>query len=155
MGRRRLVVPAGGIFPTVPSINQDFSVAGRKRDVDEALIGAFCAGATAIDAAKVAKCSENTARRRLADPEFSNRLKSEKAALLERVIDRLASIGRLSADVLFGLLKSNSEKTRLGAAKIALSSLFRGKEVLQLSVEIEELKTAIAAIVAERESLKD
>jgi hypothetical protein len=119
------------------------------------LIGAFCAGATALDAARVAHCSESTARRRLADPQFVIRLKSAKAELLQRVVDRLSSIGRLSADVLFGLLKSNSEKTRLGAAKIALSSLFRGKEVLQLSGEIEELKTAIAAIVAERESLKD
>jgi hypothetical protein len=125
---------------------------GGKKLVDEALIGAFVAGATAKDAARVAKCSENTARRRLADPVFAERLRKEKAALLERVVDRLASIGRLSADVLFGLLKSSSEKTRLGAAKIALSSLFRGKEVLQLSDEIEQLKTTVAQLVGDRQS---
>jgi hypothetical protein len=127
-------------------------VAGRKKDVDEALLGAFTAGSTAIDAARVAKCSVNTARRRLADPVFAERLKNTKAEMLQHVVARLASIGRLSVDVLHGLLQSKNERIRLGAAKNALAALFRGKEVLNLADELEDLRVIVEKLAGDRQS---
>jgi hypothetical protein len=126
-----------------------------KKGCDEGLITALLAGATVEAAARTAGCSESTARRRVADPVFAARLKRERAALLERLIDRLSSIGRLSADTLFALLKSNSERIRLNAAKTALNALFQGKQVLELAHEIEELKRAVGEIVTERQSLEN
>jgi hypothetical protein len=124
----------------------------RKKDCDAGLIAALLAGGTIEGAARTAGCSESTARRRMEDPTFSATLKRERAALLQRIVDRLASVGRLSVDTLFELLKSKNERIRLGAAKNALAALFRGREVLQLSDELEDLRAIVEKLAGDRQS---
>jgi hypothetical protein len=54
--------------------------------------------------------------------------------------------------VLEGLLRSKNERIRLAAAKNALAALFRGKEVLNLADELENLRGIVEKLAGDRQS---
>jgi hypothetical protein len=124
---------------------------GRK-DVDDLLLLAFAAGANAAAAAKHAGCSVKTVQRRLKDPAFRSRVDARRAELVSNAIGRLSALGTLAGDVLGELLKSQSEKVRLGAARTALDFMIKGRDYERLSREMAELRRQVEEANHERDA---
>jgi hypothetical protein len=113
---------------------------GRPRDCDHLLLQGFLMGFTVENAARHAKCSDKTARRRLRDPRFLAKLGAERKHLLERTADRLAQYAVAAADVLYGLLSSANEPVRLGAARTLLEAAAHVRVVQELSDRVAALE---------------
>jgi hypothetical protein len=81
------------------------------------LTEALAAGASYRDAAMQAGCSERTARRRMADPDFRSEVRSVRSTILDRTVGVLAEGAVEAAAKLRELLDAPSSSTRLGAAR--------------------------------------
>jgi hypothetical protein len=114
-----------------------------KRDIDSAIVLALAAGGSVADAARHAKCSEKTVRRRLADEKFREQVRAARAEMLTRAVGRLAAIGVRSADKLNELMECDRKQVQLGAARAALDFLFRGTELLEVEQRLEAIETAL------------
>jgi hypothetical protein len=115
---------------------------GRK-NVDDLLLFAFAAGADIAGAARHAVVSVKTVQRRLKDQAFRSQVDARRAELVSNAIGRLSALGTLAGDVLGGLLKSQSEKVRLGAARTALDFMIKGRDYERLSREVAELRRQV------------
>jgi hypothetical protein len=112
-----------------------------KKNFDDALVLNLAAGLRVPDAAKKARCSERTARRRLADPEFRSKVETTRASMVQDAVGRLAASGRLAVKTLRQLAKSGETDTvRLGAAKALVDFMFRGHELGTLAAQVAELQ---------------
>jgi hypothetical protein len=114
-----------------------------KKDCDEQLLLALAAGAGASQAAQQAGVSERTVRRRLEENAFRQRIAAMRSELVSRAVGRLSALGALSVDTLEGLLSSQNENVRLGAARAALDFMFKGVEQDVLAKELEELRRLV------------
>jgi hypothetical protein len=114
---------------------------GRSR-ADEVLLSALATGSTAGQAAKVAKVSERTVRRRLADPDFVARMESVRQEVADAVLARVSASALLAVETLNSLLEaSQPPSVRLGAAKAVLDFGIRlrsERDIHQRLVAIEE-----------------
>jgi hypothetical protein len=116
---------------------------GRK-NVDEALLLALAAGASAAHAAQKAGVSERTARRRLADPAFRARVGAERSRMVADAVGRLAALGTLAADELHRLIREGeNDQVKLGAARGALGVMLRGHEHEVLARQVEDLRRQV------------
>jgi hypothetical protein len=112
---------------------------GRK-NADAALAVALAGGATVEDAACSAGVSPRTAHRRLADPTFSARVDGLREQMARQAVARLASLGGQAADALAGLLGSEDERVRLGAARAVLDGLLKASGLFEFERRLRELE---------------
>jgi hypothetical protein len=112
-------------------------------NIDEQLLLALATGADLETAARHAGCSVRTVKRRLADPHFRSRVESRRDEMVSGAIGVLSAIGILAGEVLSGLLKSQNEKVRLGAARAALTFMLKGRDYERLSREVAELRRQV------------
>ena len=119
---------------------------GRRRaGDDEALAMAIISGYTIVEAADLAKMGERTARRRLTEPALLARMSQLRGDLLRGASDQLSrSLGDASA-TLVGLLASESERTRLDAARCMLDQAQRLHSAVDVEARLTELERRIAA----------
>jgi hypothetical protein len=114
------------------------------KKVDDALVMALAAGASVADAARHARLSERTARRRLQDPAFRSRVDAARRELVTQVVGRLSAVGVLAGDTLHGLVRSaKSESVKLGACRAVLEFMFKGQELQVVARQVEELQRRI------------
>jgi HEAT repeat protein len=120
-------------------------VAGSGRqNADPLLIAALLTGATLADAAKSAGVGEQTARRRLRDPEFRARLDTAGSELIDAAVRALAGHMEEAVATLADLLRDAPFSVRLGAARtiLQLGPPWLKKRALEKSVD--ELKRSLA-----------
>ena len=91
-----------------------------RRTADPLLITALLGGCTHADAAKRAGVSEQTARRRLRDPEFRIRLAAAETELIDRTARALADASGEAVTALRVLLRGRSARVRLSAVRAVL-----------------------------------
>lgn len=110
---------------------------------DAMLIAMLASGATTKEAAEAAGISERTARRRLQEPDFLQLVGEARAGLIDRASSTLASGMVEAANTLKELLKANSERTQLGAAKALILLGLRAREVGEFEDRLRELERAM------------
>src|SRR3954470_18818747 len=103
-----------------------------RRKGDAALVLALAEGRTVRDAARLAGVGERTATRRVADAGFRRRVIDLRAEMVARAVGQLADGMAEAAIALRGLLKSESEPTRLAAARAVLEIGNRLREAVEL-----------------------
>src|SRR5690349_19167317 len=119
-----------------------------KRGADEVLAAALAAGKTVEQAAAAAGMSRRTATRRLANPDFRERIKLARGVMVERAMGSMTDSMTEAADVLRKLLKAKGESIRLGACRAMLEYGVKLRE----SVELEARLAALEAKAAKGES---
>jgi hypothetical protein len=124
---------------------------GHKRNLDQTLIVAIAAGASCRAAAKKARVSERTARRRMADPEFVAAVRAARALLLRQSVARPADAGARAARTLARLCASSNEVVALSAARAVLTLMFSGFPLADFSDEMAETRAMVEALRAEIE----
>jgi hypothetical protein len=120
-------------------------MAGRgRKSCDEGLAIAFAAGADAASAARHARCSERTARRRWAEENFRRKVEEMRAEMVGKAVGRLSSVGVLAVDTLHNLLTDRSSTVKLGAARAVLEYMLRGHDEIGVLKQIEALRRELA-----------
>jgi hypothetical protein len=104
---------------------------------------ALATGHTIQAAAASAGLSESTAYRRLRSAAFRKKLDHTRCEIVGRAVGRLVALADAAADSLATLLQSESEKTRLGAARTVYEFLFRGHAQEDLRRQQEEQAEAL------------
>ena len=92
---------------------------------DDGLFAALLAGAHIENAALAAGVSPRTVYRRLADPEFRERVESAREAIRESILTRLTDAAGDAVSCLWELLSDEYPDIRLKASKALLDSLVR------------------------------
>ncbi len=90
---------------------------------DDELFLAPVSGCHIENAAKIAGISERTAYRRLADPEFRDRINSAREAVRASILAKLSDAAGDAVSTLWSLLESEDESIRLCASKMLLDAL--------------------------------
>lgn len=116
----------------------------RKSKGDALLIAMLASGSTIKDAANSAGVSERTARRRLDDPGFCQRVNEAQAALVGQATGVLAAGMTEAAETLKSLLQAQSERTRLSAARAILWLGLKVRETAELEARLLEIEKAMA-----------
>jgi hypothetical protein len=91
-----------------------------RQNADPLLIAALLSGATLATAAERAGVSEQTARRRLHDPEFHARLDAAGEELIAAATRALADASGEAVSTLRDLLRDGPPAVKLGAARAIL-----------------------------------
>jgi HEAT repeat protein len=113
----------------------------RKKKNDDLLLMTLASGATVEGAARSAQISSRTAHRRLADPEFRQRLRAMQTDMVKRVTAMLTAEALAAVKTLLALLRSStSESVRLGAAKAILALASKAREITEITERIAELE---------------
>jgi hypothetical protein len=108
---------------------------------DDRLIAALLAGDTQEQAARKARCSPRTVRRRLADPDFSARLAAGREQLFRSAVDLLV-VGTLAAGKrLVQLVADPDSELALKACGIVLAHTLKAREQGELAARLAELET--------------
>ncbi len=100
-----------------------------RRQPDETLLLALACGATVPNAARQSGLSERTIYRRLADPEFRQKMRESRAEMSQRALGMLTAASLEAVKTLLSLQKDNVQASvRLGAARavLELGSKMRG-----------------------------
>ncbi len=98
---------------------------------DELLVAALASGSSYSEAAKVARCSLSTVRRRMADSAFRERVMTERADYVDALRARLLAAAPSAVDALIDLLGTDGS-VRLGAARTLLDhSLGRSRPAVE------------------------
>src|SRR5262245_57828804 len=118
---------------------------GRK-NADDVLLLALACGATLENAARKADVSVRTVQRRLADPDFRQRLRQTKADLVGRTAATLTARAVEAVKTLLSLqTPAQPPAVRLGAARAILELGLKLRE----AVEFEERLAAVEQRLAE------
>lgn len=118
----------------------------RNRPCDAKLKEALAGGATYMQAASRAGCSERTARRRMADPAFRVEVDRLRRDMLDRSLGRLADGAAEASATLRELLSASSERVRLGAARALIDSYVRILATADFERRIAALETGTASM---------
>jgi len=108
------------------------------------LIVSLACGQSVAEAAKSTGISERTIYRRLQEPEFIAAICDARETLLDQASGELAASMRAAAQTLKGLLESESEKTRLFAAREILSLGVKVRVLINHEARLAEIERAIA-----------
>jgi hypothetical protein len=112
--------------------------------IDEGLIVALAAGATAAAAAQRCGVSEKTVRRRLADPNFRAKVSAQRSELIAAAVGRLATMGNAAADELYRLVKEGeNDQVKLGACRAILGYMMSGHEHETVVRQLDELRRRV------------
>jgi Helix-turn-helix domain of transposase family ISL3 len=110
-------LPRGALYPFWCQM----PASGYEKGDTEAAVLALASGRSVKEAAALAGVSETTVRRRLRRKRFRERVEVARAELVRAAFGKVADGMVEAADVLRRLLSSDSEQTRLSAAKALLS----------------------------------
>lgn len=103
---------------------QDLAEFGSELEGDDALFTALVRGVHAENAAAIARISERTVYRRLADPIFRGRVDQARELLRESILARLTDAGLDAIGALETLMhESEDDRVRMQSAKTLLESL--------------------------------
>jgi hypothetical protein len=115
------------------------------RRADEAFIIALACGATVENAARSSGIARRTAYKRMADPEFRQRLQSVRAEMVTRAAATLTAAAMEAVKTLLSLQQpSVAAAVRLGAARAVLELGIRLRE----SGDVEERLVALEKLLA-------
>lgn len=122
-------------------------MAGKGRhNADEQLLMALACGVTVENAARQAGISPRTAYRRLAEPDFRQRLQKMRGDMVSRTAGTLTAAASEAVRTLLELLKNpTSSAVRLGAARAVLEIGMKLREVADLEVRLADLEQRIGA----------
>jgi hypothetical protein len=111
------------------------------KKADEKLLLALACGATVEAAARQFKLSERSVYRRLADPEFRQRLREVRSDMVHRSSGMLTAAGGEAIKTMLALLKEPiSPATRLGAARAVLELGMKLREVSEIDERLSALE---------------
>lgn len=123
------------------------SVNDRRNGVlDDQLVLALAGGATYAEAARAAGCSERTARRHAALPDFAQRVTEVRAAVYQRTADQLAEATTTAVTTLQQLLTDESAQVRCRAALGLLSAAPHWREATELSQRLADIEASHALL---------
>ena len=107
---------------------------------DELIINALANGCTQLLAAQAAGCSVRTIQRRLADPNFRNRLDEIRRVAREEILGRLTHAASDAVDALWRAVQDDDDPVlQVRAASALLSSLVKVYSMVpKQSVELTE-----------------
>jgi hypothetical protein len=111
-----------------------------RRNADELLAAELAAGKTVRDAATTAGVAERTAFRRLADPDFTQRVATLRDDMVRTAAGRLADGMAAAADVLRALLADADPHVRHKAAVKLLELGVKVVELADLQRRVEDLE---------------
>lgn len=120
-----------------------------RRNADETLAVCVAAGDTVRDAATTAGVSERTARRRMADPHFRDRVAKLRTEMTAQALGRMAARMASAADVLGELLNSDRDSVRLGAARTLIEMGLKLRDTLEVDARITALEEHVAEATEE------
>jgi hypothetical protein len=121
-----------------------------RRNADEALALAMASGQTLRKAAAAAGVSERTAARRVADPTFRRRISELRGEMVHRSLGLMTDGMCAAAERLRDLLDARNESVCLGAARSMLELGIKLRELVELTEDLKELRTAVEGIMANR-----
>lgn len=113
---------------------------------DEKLIGELAGGKSYEAVAQLCGCDRATVYRRMKNPAFRRRVRAARRDVLERTLGHVAQAAVSAVVALRNLLKSPSEKVRLGAAVAVLNAQSRLYESEELAADVEDLKAQVAKL---------
>jgi len=115
-----------------------------KKKVDEVLILALACGTPVEAAALKARVSERTVYRRLADPQFRQRIQARRSDMVERAASMLTA-GNLQAVKTLLLLQEPTvaDAVRLGASRAVLEYSIRLREIGDLEERLQALELQV------------
>jgi transcriptional regulator with XRE-family HTH domain len=113
---------------------------------NETLIAHLAAGKSYAAVAELTGISKNTILRRMRNSSFRRKVREARADVLERALGHLARAATEAAITLRNLLRSDSAKIKLGAARAILQAECRFRESEDLAADIEDLKQQVAAL---------
>jgi hypothetical protein len=116
-----------------------------RRNADQVLINALACGVTVEVAAHKAGVSAATVYRRLKDPKFQRQLQQTLSDMVKRTAGGLTALGLEALRTLAELLKPPTPAAvRLGAARVALESGIKIREVADLEQRLAVLEAQMA-----------
>lgn len=118
---------------------------GHDLEGDDRLVLALARGLSIPKAARAAKVSESTVRRRLRVPDFRERVETLRRQSVDVAVRKLSDTMIDAALALAALLKSGNECVRLGAARSALAYGLQAHEQTDLARRLEEIEARLAA----------
>lgn len=112
----------------------------------EQLLAAVVAGYPVSTAATMAQMGEETARRRLRDPEIRQRLDEMRAATLAQAADKLTSLASRAADVLGRIMDDPTMPgpLRVRAAEAVLARVTPLRDAATVDERLAQIEAAIA-----------
>jgi hypothetical protein len=124
----------------------------RHSQSDEAILLALACGATLENAARSAKVSLSTAKRRMRDPEFQRRLREARADFVQRAAAMLTAGSLESVKTLLSLQSDQCPPTvRLGAARAVVELAARLRETAELQDRVVAMESYIAELRGEKD----
>jgi hypothetical protein len=113
---------------------------------NELLIAELASGKSYEAVAQLTGVSKSTIVRRMKTPAFRSKVRQTRALVLERTLGHLSKGSAESAITLRNLLRSSSEKIKLGAAVAILNAERRFLETEDLTADVEDLKAQVAQL---------
>ena len=121
---------------------------------DARFVAELAGGATVAAAAMAAGMSEATAYRRLRDDGVKRQVAAARAEMLSRAVARLTSASVEAVEALRGLLGSDMDFARLGAARTILEVGLKYREQLDLAERVAALEQASELAAARDEGTR-
>ncbi len=116
-----------------------------RRNADPLLLAALLGGATLADAAKRAGMGEQTARRRLRDPEFRAQLDAAGDEVVEAAVRGLTDATGEAVAGLRDLMRGGPPSVRLGAVRAVLELGPKWRVEYDVETRLRALERALAA----------
>ena len=114
------------------------------RPGEDRLVTALAAGKSIAEAAADAGISERTARRWLDESELRQRVEDARRELTSQALAQLSGAAADAVTTLKDLLTSESDNTKLGAARAILANLISLKDHHELEERIAKLETQLS-----------
>ena len=117
-----------------------------RKKAEDALLLALACGATVEVAARQCSVSPRTVYRRLAEPDFKQRLFGVRADMVSRTAGTMTAASSEAVKTLLGLMQASTPATvRLGAARALLELGVKLREAVELEARIAALEALLAS----------
>jgi hypothetical protein len=113
---------------------------------NETLIAHLASGKSYDAVAQLTGISKSTIIRRMRNSSFRRKVREARADVLERALGHLARAATEAAITLRNLLRSDSQKIKLGAARAILQAECKFRESEELAADVELLKEQVAKL---------
>jgi hypothetical protein len=122
-------------------------VAGRKKKADDGLVLSLACGATPEGAAQKTGFSVRTVYRRLAQPEFRQRVDQARTEMVRRAAGLFTAAGMAAIKTFTSLQESaSSEAVRLGAARAIIELGCKLRQAVEINERIAAVETRLQAL---------
>ena len=103
-------------------------------------------GTSIARAAKLVRVSEATGYRWARKPEVRKAVEDVRSTVLQAASHQLTNIVGKAVSALEQLLKSDSEKIRLSAARTVIDGTTKMRQLAELEQELEQIRTIVASL---------